>query len=675
MLTHRNLLHNSRIIHYGFGFTRDATGVIWLPMYHDMGLIGGILQPLSAGLPCILMSPLAFLQWPVRWLKVISRIQDRPVISGGPNFAYELCVRRVSKKQIQELDLSNWVVAFSGAEPVRAETIEKFSRTFAPAGFKKEAFYPCYGLAEATLMVSGGLQKDPPVFLSIKKSALKENRVVVTHPDDTDAQCFVGCGRALLDQQIEIVDPETLQKCNEGEIGEIWVASSSVAQGYWKKPEASRETFQARIARTNEGPFLRTGDLGFFWNGELFVTGRLKDLIIIRGRNHYPQDIEYTVEQSHAAVRAGCVAAFSIEVTGEERLVVVAEARIRKDGDYGDVVSAIRQAVAEGHDLQVYAVVLIKPRTIPKTSSGKIRRRATREMYVNGELTVLTEWRVGMVLPQPSDESREKKALPPNVHRAEDVQSGAGKRISAEEIEAWLVRHLAGLLNVPPESLDIRRPFASYGIDSAQAVSLAGELEEWLGIALPPTLLYDYPTIESLAGFLAGKQVIAPRKARPASQTTPSESSEKKTSVPEVSAKKRQEPIAIVGIGVRFPGAPDKEAFWELLTKGVDAIREIPRERWNMDRYYDPQPGRRFEQATEDPTNQHRDEERHGEGEEEQRRAGTQAQVLRQDPAAVRPPHSRTTRRRRTAQPATNASTPQPAKRTICGPRVPIPSP
>ena len=592
MLTHRNLLHNSRIIHYGFGFTRDATGVIWLPMYHDMGLIGGILQPLSAGLPCILMSPLAFLQWPVRWLKVISRIQDRPVISGGPNFAYELCVRRVSKKQIQELDLSNWVVAFSGAEPVRAETIEKFSRTFAPAGFKKEAFYPCYGLAEATLMVSGGLQKDPPVFLSIKKSALKENRVVVTHPDDTDAQCFVGCGRALLDQQIEIVDPETLQKCNEGEIGEIWVASSSVAQGYWKKPEASRETFQARIARTNEGPFLRTGDLGFFWNGELFVTGRLKDLIIIRGRNHYPQDIEYTVEQSHAAVRAGCVAAFSIEVTGEERLVVVAEARIRKDGDYGDVVSAIRQAVAEGHDLQVYAVVLIKPRTIPKTSSGKIRRRATREMYFNGELTVLTEWRVGMVLPQPSDESREKKALPPNVHRAEDVQSGAGKRISAEEIEAWLVRHLAGLLNVPPESLDIRRPFASYGIDSAQAVSLAGELEEWLGIALPPTLLYDYPTIESLAGFLAGKQVIAPRKARPASQTTPSESSEKKTSVPEVSAKKRQEPIAIVGIGVRFPGAPDKEAFWELLTKGVDAIREVPRERWNMDRYYDPQPGR-----------------------------------------------------------------------------------
>ncbi|NOX38147.1 MAG: amino acid adenylation domain-containing protein [Calditrichaeota bacterium] len=590
MLTHSNLLHNSRLIHYGFGFTRDAIGVIWLPMYHDMGLIGGILQPLAAGLPCILMSPLAFLQWPVRWLKVISRIKDRRVISGGPNFAYELCVRRVSRKQIEELDLSNWVVAFSGAEPVRAETIEKFSRTFAPAGFKKEAFYPCYGLAEATLMVSGGLQKEPPVFLHIKKSALKENRVHVCDSADEDAQTFVGCGRALLDQRIEIVDPETLRKCNEGEIGEIWVSSPSVAQGYWNKPEATQETFQARIADTDEGPFLRTGDLGFLLNGELYVTGRLKDLIIIRGRNHYPQDIEYTVEQAHAAVRAGCVAAFSIEVTGEERLVVVAEARHRKDADYGDVVSAIRQAIAEGHDLQVYAIVLIKPRTIPKTSSGKIRRRATRELYLNGELDVLTEWRVGMPVPETLEELEKKTADTHAPSEATLVQPVSGKRIRVEDIESWLVKKLAEILKTPANTIDIRQPFASYGLDSAQAVSLAGELEEWLGISLPPTLLYDYPTIESLARYLAGQEIrvaadAAVREDEPAE--TVSQESEPSSKVPDVS----REPIAIVGIGARFPGAPNKEAFWELLKNGVDAIREVPRDRWNIDAYYDPNPG------------------------------------------------------------------------------------
>lgn len=398
MLTHGNLLHNLDLIHRAFDVQPDSCGVIWLPPYHDMGLIGGILEPLYSGLSVVLMSPLDFLQRPLRWLTAITRYSA--TISGGPNFAYDLCVRKVTEAQKAALDLSHWRVAFNGAEPVRKDTIERFSTAFASCGFRKEAFYPCYGLAEATLMVSGGTASQAPAYCAVSAGQLNRGRVTSVAEEAADAITLVGCGRTLDAQEIAIVDPETLARCLPGQVGEIWVAGDSVAQGYWQRPTDSADTFQARLDGS-ERRFLRTGDLGFFCDDELYIAGRIKDLIIIDGKNHYPQDIELTVEGCHPAVRPGCTAAFSVADGGEERLVVVtevakgyrpvpADAPAAPDGpktiDVTTVTAAIRRAVAQRHDLRVRDVALLKPGAIPKTSSGKIQRRATRAAYLDGGL-------------------------------------------------------------------------------------------------------------------------------------------------------------------------------------------------------------------------------------------------------------------------------------------------
>jgi acyl-CoA synthetase (AMP-forming)/AMP-acid ligase II len=423
MLTHGNLLYNLALIYQCFGHTPHSRGVIWLPPYHDMGLIGGILQPLYGGFPVTLMSPFAFLQRPFRWLQAISR--TKATTSGGPNFAYDLCVRKITPEQRATLDLSCWEVAFSGAEPVRAETLDHFVKMFEPCGFRREAFYPCYGLAEATLMVSGGLKGTLPTVYCVQGSALEQNRVVEAPYSDSptkdkDIRKLVGCGRSLPGQKIIIVDPESLTLCSPNQIGEIWVSGPSIAQGYWNRPEETRQTFKAYLRDTGEGPFLRTGDLGFLKDGELFITGRLKNLIIIGGRNYYPQDIEQTVEQSHPALRPGYCAAFSIDQDGEERLVIVAEVahhysvrRFRQADEgkgtpihgrlpnqhptpaYGspldlkEVIGSIRQAVAENHQLHVHTILLLKPNSIPKTSSGKIQHYACRAGFLAGNLNVL----------------------------------------------------------------------------------------------------------------------------------------------------------------------------------------------------------------------------------------------------------------------------------------------
>jgi acyl-CoA synthetase (AMP-forming)/AMP-acid ligase II len=392
MISHANLLHNSAVIYNCFAHTAESRGVIWLPPYHDMGLIGGILQPLYGGFPVTLMSPTDFLQKPFRWLQAISR--DRATTSGGPNFAYELLIRKATPERLANLDLSCWEVAFTGAEPVRAQTLERFAETFAPCGFRKEAFYPCYGMAETVLIVSGGLKTVPPVVCDVETAALEEGRVAVPTNKHQSSRKVVGCGQTWLNHHVIIVDPQSLTRCEANQVGEIWVSGPSIAQGYWNRPDETQRTFQSYLANTQEGPFLRTGDLGFLHNGELYITGRLKDVIIIRGQNHYPQDIELTVEQSHLALRPGCGAAFSVEVKGEERLVVVQEVErsFLRDLDANQVVTSIRQAVAEEHDLQVYATVLLKTGSIPKTSSGKIRRQACRADFLNRELNVVEDW-------------------------------------------------------------------------------------------------------------------------------------------------------------------------------------------------------------------------------------------------------------------------------------------
>ena len=388
MITHGNLLCNQRSIKMGFGHTDKTIFAGWLPLFHDMGLIGNVLQPLYLGIPSILMSPVAFLQKPFSWLQAISRY--KATTSGGPDFAYDLCVRKITPEQLSSLDLSSWEVAFNGAEPVRAETLELFANYFAPCGFRREAFYPCYGMAEATLFVSGGLKTASPVVYQVEGVALEENRVVAAESGE-GTKTIVGCGRTWLDEKIVIVDRQSLTQCPPGKVGEIWVSGSSVARGYWNRPEKTTETFQGYLADTGEGPFLCTGDLGFVQDGELFVTGRLKDVMIIRGQNHYPQDIELTVEKSHPALRSHCGAAFTVEQKGQERLVVVQEVErtYLRRLDIQEVVGNITEAVVDNHGLQVYATVLIKPGSIPKTSSGKIQRHACRRGFLDGSLNVV----------------------------------------------------------------------------------------------------------------------------------------------------------------------------------------------------------------------------------------------------------------------------------------------
>jgi acyl-CoA synthetase (AMP-forming)/AMP-acid ligase II len=352
-----------------------------------MGLIDGVLQPVYTGFPAVIIPPVHFLMRPIRWLRAIDRY--RATHSGGANSAYDLCTRKIAEREAESLDLSSWLSAYNGSEPVRRSTLERFTAKFAVSGFRPHFFYPCYGLAESTLMVSGGRLQAPPVYIRVRPEDLQEGRIVA---NPSEGMALVGCGQAWLETEIAIVDPTTLTRCPSGQVGEIWVAGGSVAQGYWQRPSQTEQTFQAYLADTGEGPFLRTGDLGFLENNELFVTGRIKDVVILMGRNYYPQDIELTVEQSHPALRPGLGAAFA--VTGEddrERLVVVQEVErsYLRGLDRQAVIRQIREAVARDHDLPVHKVVLIKTGSIPKTSSGKIQRHACREQFLSGTLEEL----------------------------------------------------------------------------------------------------------------------------------------------------------------------------------------------------------------------------------------------------------------------------------------------
>ena len=407
MVSHGNLLHNLSLIAQGFGHRSSSQGVIWLPPYHDMGLIGGILQPLYVGFPVTLMSPIAFLQKPFRWLQAISQYQA--TTSGGPNFAYELCLGKITPEQQQKLDLSNWEVAFTGAEPVQADTLERFANRFADCGFRKEAFYPCYGMAETTLFVTGGRKGISPVVQSVVEANLNKNQVTLRDEDLPGTRKLVGVGKSHPEQKLIIVDPDNFCECPVNQVGEIWVSGASITQGYWQQPKKNDQIFNAYTKDTQEGPFLRTGDLGFVReDGELFITGRLKDLIIIRGRNHYPRDIELTVENSNSVLKAGCGAAFALEIEGKEKLVVIVEVErhfakrfnavspnnqenIALNSDCEDIFYSIREAVVKKHGLRVDAIQLLRMGSIPKTSSGKIRRSSCRTKFLEGTLDVVAK--------------------------------------------------------------------------------------------------------------------------------------------------------------------------------------------------------------------------------------------------------------------------------------------
>jgi acyl-CoA synthetase (AMP-forming)/AMP-acid ligase II len=394
VLSHGNLMHNVAAIHQVWPGDDREVAVYWLPPHHDMGLIGAILEMVYLGCTTVLMSPSAFIKRPMRWLEAISR--HGGTFTTAPNFAYNLCVESSTPEERAALDLSSWRVAMNGAEPVRADTVQAFAEAFAAAGFRPEVFCPVYGLAEATLLVSGGSDSSTPVVCHIDRTALETDRVVDAAPDAPTAVALVGCGRPRGGQRVAIVDPETHRECGPDQVGEIWIAGPSVAQGYWGKPERTAQTFAAVLADTGQGPFLRTGDLGFLRAGELFIIGRCKDLVVLGGANYYPNDIEATVADCHPVLVSGRGAVFAVspESGGAEQLVVVQEVGPeRADGtDLDDVVAAIRAVITQHHGIGADVVLLVEHLRIPTTSSGKIQRGACRQQYLDRDLDGIVEW-------------------------------------------------------------------------------------------------------------------------------------------------------------------------------------------------------------------------------------------------------------------------------------------
>lgn len=544
VVTHRNLLHNQQAIAEAMDHSPERVAswdgscfVSWLPVYHDMGLIGPVLQTVYLGADAVLLSPLHFLQKPERWLHAVSHF--RAHTSGGPNFGYELAARRATAELARQLDLSRWRVAFNGAEPVRAGTLRRFADAFAPSGFRPQTFQPVYGLAEATLLVTGAPVDRAPT--------------VTEHSADADparSHEVVGVGIPPCGVTLAIVDPERGVECGDGEVGEIWVSGDSVAAGYLNDADKTAEIFGGVLV-DGRGPFLRTGDLGFLSGGELFVVGRSKDLLIIDGKNHYPQDIELTAESAHGSVRPGCVAAFPVD-TGDfgERLVLVVEVAATEADELDHIRAAVRGAVATEHAIAIHDVVLIRPRTILKTSSGKVQRRACRTAYLDGELDTVE--------------------VPADAVTAENQETGPIADVaSAARIRAWLIAAVAAETGLHPDRIDVDRPLAEFGLGSSSLVRLTATLGETIGRDVDPSVIFEHPTITALGTVLA-------------EVATPPDGEQPGT---------RDSAVAIVGMACRLPGgADDPEAFWQLLADGTDAVGEVPEGRWNLDGLHHPDP-------------------------------------------------------------------------------------
>ena len=475
MVTHRNVLSNLEILQGNSPAEPPAILVSWLPPYHDLGLMA-LLFPIYAGGECTFFSPLDFLARPARWVEAISRF--RGTASGGPNFAYDLCARKTS--ETRGLDLSSWVVAFNGAEPIRPETTERFGETFRGCGFDPKAQCPGYGLAESTLLVSAVPFGDGVQAPSFDPEALQ--RGFATQKEG--GRRIVSCGPIRPGLRALIIDPTSRQALPEGQIGELWIAGESVAEGYWQKPTLNKEVFGAHLD-TGEGPFLRSGDLGFFHHGDLFLSGRRKDLLIIRGKNHFPQDLEQSVERAHKAIRPGCVAAFSIE-RGAEEIGIVAEVDPRKISISEEVFWALRHAIAAEHGVQLSAAWLILPGNLPKTSSGKIQRHAAQRASQDGTLEVLYSWEAS----QPQALSTTPEAQPLLTPREEELQ---------RFLRSWL----ENALQLPAGSLRADAPLSQYGLDSVLAVELRLALEQKLGRTLSNSIAWSYPTLQALVEHLS----------------------------------------------------------------------------------------------------------------------------------------------------------------------------
>lgn len=508
MVSHTNLMHNLDLIRRVIAVGSESVGLSWLPFFHDMGLIGSMLGSLFAGCPLFLMSPASFVQQPLRWLRAITRY--RVTHTAGPNFAYDHCVRSIRSEELGSLDLSSWRVALNGAEPLRWATLERFHATFARCGFRSEVFSPCYGLAEATLMVSGSSCGERPIHMLVDGEALKRHRITPTiEQEGSRAVSQVSSGRIDRNVKVLIVHPETRQICSPEEVGEIWVAGPSVAGGYWNQPEKTVATFAARTA-DGAGPFLRTGDLGFLWQGELFVVGRIKDLIIVRGRNYHPTDLEEAAWTSHPALQPHGGAAFGVSAPdGTERVVIVHEVRreAMRGLDAAEVIAAIRAAVADRHEVGLAAVILLKPGQLPRTSSGKTRRQACVTGFQRGDLECLARW-------QETFAAAAADSLPETDLETALRQSPADQR--QELLTEWVQRLVQEILSMPGLP-DPETAFLQLGMDSLQTVTFRQRLESGLRRPLPATLAQHQPTIAQVVAFLLSEISHPGESAAPSS--------------------------------------------------------------------------------------------------------------------------------------------------------------
>lgn len=506
MVSHSNLLSNLESIYQAFGLQWSeranddfASAVFWLPPFHDMGLIGGILEILYVGGHTTLMSPRAFLSKPLRWLTTIS--STGATISGAPNFAYDLCLDRISSDQAAALDLSRWNVAFCGAEPIAVETLDRFAAHFEVAGFRANAFIPCYGLAEATLLVASSRATPTVPRLHLDRDELTLGRATPVRSDHTRNQTrtIVCCGEPCADMRIEIVAPDRQTRLNDSRVGEIWLQGGSIAEGYWKRDDTNAEQFRARIIDDEAaGEFLRTGDLGFVHDGKLYVTGRCKDVIILRGRNHFPQDIETTVQRAIANDVGICVAVATNAFVGEALSVVAEVSRHTDDASLPSLVRMIRRRIIEEHEIDPRQVVLARPGVIPLTSSGKVRRAACRRMLESDEIVSRHEWSRSILADQVASE--QLPALPQHV----DEHS---RDEATQQIEAWMIAWLSHRNGLDAQDIGPETQFAEFGLDSMSALELSGEVEDWLGVELTPVVAWNYPTPAKLAAYLAGEMI------------------------------------------------------------------------------------------------------------------------------------------------------------------------
>jgi 8-amino-7-oxononanoate synthase len=540
MISHANLMANIRAIHQAFDVRDEDSAVFWLPMYHDMGLVGGVLVPAYAGDQSVFISPAAVLQNPITWLAAISKY--RATISGGPNFAYDLCVRKITDEQRATLDLSCWTLAFAGAEPIDPATLERFAAAFAPCGFNPGAFYPSYGLAEATLMVSGPRRGRGATVGAFDDTALTENRVEPVPGDVPHARRLVACGAPIDALRVVIVDAHTSAAIAAGRVGEIWVAGASVGLGYWHKPDETRHCFQARLSETGAGPFLRTGDLGFMCEGQLYVTGRRDDLIIVRGQNRYPQDLEATARGSHPLLEAGFGAAFIADDHGRQRLVLVQEATRKGEGDFAPVLEAVRRAVLDEHGLALDVIVLVRSGTMPKTSSGKIQRYACRAAFLAGELKALAEYRG---LPAASADSG--TAGHPSAEDAGAALAQPAPPSSPADALDAVCRQARALSGAALPDLTPDTPLAALGLDSLQRLDLAAALEKTFAGHLPDTVFSEAQTLGDLAKAVQQHLIDGPRPDVPAGQIPPEHYDF--TQFPEYGDLKRQERMLRVVAG------------------------------------------------------------------------------------------------------------------------------